>query len=48
MDPIGMVHLNKIRYDELLRQAEQRRRITRSPRFNRLPKLMQALILILS
>jgi hypothetical protein len=43
-----MVHLGKIKYDDLLREAEESRRVMRSPRVRRLPKMVQALILILS
>lgn len=48
MNPVGMVHLSKLRHDELLRKAEQSRRFLRSPRVRRLPKIVQTLILILS
>jgi hypothetical protein len=48
MDFVGMVHLSKIRYDDLLREAEQSRQFLRSPRVRKLPKLVQVLILALS
>jgi hypothetical protein len=47
MDFVGMMHLGKIRHDELLREAEQTRRFLRSLWARRLPKLVQVLILIL-
>jgi len=48
MDFVGMVHLGKMKHDDLLRQAERSRRVLRSPRVQKLPKLVQALILGLS
>jgi hypothetical protein len=48
MDFVGMVHLSKLRHDDMLREAEQSRRILRSHRIRRLPKFVQTLILIVS
>ena len=48
MNSVGLIHLSKIRHEDLLREAEQHNRIFRSPRFRKLPKLVQILILILS
>ena len=48
MNFVEMVHLGKIKHDDLLREAERSRRVLRSPRVHKLPKLVQALILALS
>ena len=48
MNFVEMVHLGKTKYENLLREAEQSRRVWHSPRVRALPKLAQVLILILS
>jgi hypothetical protein len=47
MDFVALIHFGKIKHDDLIREAEQSRRSLRSPRFRRLAKLLQTLILSL-
>jgi hypothetical protein len=48
MDAVGLAYLGRFRYDDLLREAEQRKLLSRSPAFRKLPRLAQILILVLS
>ena len=41
MDGIVTYELGKVLYEDLLREAERRARLLRSPQFHRLPRLVQ-------
>jgi hypothetical protein len=47
MDTLWLLELERERYQERLRQAEENMRLWRSPKFRKLPKLVQNLILML-
>jgi hypothetical protein len=48
MNFVEMVHLGKIKHDNLLREAEQSRKVLHSPQVRALPRLAQVLILLLT
>ena len=48
MDGIADYVIGQLLYEERLREAETRRRLWRSPRFRKLPRLVQALLSALS
>jgi hypothetical protein len=48
MEGMAMIELGRILYEDRLREAERRERLWRSPRFRRLPRLMQLVLSVLS
>jgi hypothetical protein len=48
MDAMAIYELGRILYEERLRDAERRERLWRSPRFRRLPRLVQIVLAALS
>jgi hypothetical protein len=48
MDNYAMYELGRVLYEDRLREAESREQLWRSSRFRRLPRLLQALLAVLS
>ena len=48
MDPLWLFDLDRINYQERLREAEKSRKLWQSDQFRKLPKLVQSLIVILT
>ena len=48
MDGMELIELGRVLYKDRLREAEHRERLWRSPRFRRLPRLVQLVLSALS
>ena len=48
MDGMALYELGRVLYEDRLRDAQQRRRLWRSPRFSRMPRLVQLVLAALS
>ena len=48
MDGMALIELGRVLYEDRLREAERRERLWRSPRFHRLPRLVQLVLAVLS